>query len=352
MKNNYVVLDSVASDGKQSKTPLGRINIISTQKTPKMLDLKYIAKLTECLDGKFILNFGAVKLPEIEKEITKVTILNPVKGVEIAKNKILTKRELLKHNIDFCTTYIFSKGEVIKIGETDTIIKDLCTIQFPAVLKKKEGSKGEGMVVVKDVEELRTILNNPIPVLGKFFTANYNKTQILSRYFLEEIFNKGVYNEIRVHGSPILQRVPVYYDFTHIIETEEGNIDASEAFYNNKGVVFVTQKFSKANEDGEFIFGKNINLGAAYWSRSKFLRNMPKYKGIDSIMTAAVNSVKAVKLDLGAVDVVFTRSGKYAVLEVNSAPAIAGDNDTRTLQCYNEAIPMILAKKNHIKYAE
>ena len=54
----------------------------------------------------------------------------------------------------------------------------------------------------------------------------------------------------------------------------------------------------------------------------------------DDIKTLAVNAVKALGLDFGAVDVVMTSRGTAKVLEVNTAPALEGT----TLKKYSEAI--------------
>lgn len=54
----------------------------------------------------------------------------------------------------------------------------------------------------------------------------------------------------------------------------------------------------------------------------------------ETIKTLAVNAVKALGLDFGAVDIVMTSRGTAKVLEVNTAPALEGT----TLKKYSEAI--------------
>lgn len=336
-------------DSNKKPITYKNITILTTQVSTKHLNLQQMYDLLgDQYNREVIINFGNTE-PHTIQTLVKPIIINKIESIKKAINKVETKRILLKKRVPVCKGYIFKNSSVYLItDDEDTLLTehDLESIQFPAVFKKKAGSKGAGMLVVNNLEEMTNVLKNPIKYLGKFLPQCKSITSILSRYFLEEIFNKGKFNEVRMHGSYLLERVPVYYQFKHEIETSEGLIDASEAFYSNNGIIFETQKFSKTTPDGETIFGKNVSLGAAYWSRSKFHSLLPKYKDFDKIRKGCINAIKALNLDIAAVDIVFTRSGEFAILEVNTAPALFSDNDTRTLQCYNQAIPVIIEKKS------
>lgn len=338
------------------KNPLTykNLTLVSTQLSHKNINLSEIYKQLT-IPAKIVqvfLNFGHSNenvFVEDSRYLKHIIINNP-KYVGNTSNKVTFKKILLNNDLPVCTGYYISKGQLYRIAKGEDVLADISEVSFPVVAKKKVGSKGEGMVYLATVEDFNNFVNNIIDC-RKYFGAvgkNYTKTQILSRYFFEEVFNgdKG-YNEVRVHVAKQLYNWPFRSTVSHTAVSSEGErIDLSEVIQNDRGILFCIQKFSKSSEeDAEIKFGKNIALGNAYWSRSKMLRNLPKYKGFDQMLEACQAVLKATNLDIAGIDVVFTRSGQFAFLEANTSPAICSDTDTRTLQTYMDALPVIIINK-------
>ena len=338
------------------KNPLNykNLTLVSTQLSHKNIDLSTIYKqlTTTAKVAQVFLNFGHSN-PDIlvkDSQYLKHVIINDPNQVAVTSNTVTFKKILLNNDLPVCTGYYISKGQLYRIAKDEDVLADISEVSFPIVAKKKVGSKGEGMVYLATVEDFNNFVDNIIECRKHFGIAgkNYTKTQVLSRYFFEEVFNgdKG-YNEVRVHVAKQLYNWPFRSTVSHTAVSSEGErVDLSEVIQNNKGILFCMQKFSKASEeDGEIKFGKNIALGNAYWSRSKMLRNLDKYKGFDQMLEACQAVLKATKLDIAGIDVVFTRSGQFAFLEANTSPAICSDTDTRTLQTYMDALAVIIINK-------
>jgi len=163
-------------------------------------------------------------------------------------------------------------------------------LEFPLVGKQIVGFKGHGMRLIENEEQLRTF-----------------RTTHLSGYFIEKFYNYA--REYRLHTT----RDHVFLSWRKLRRS-----DATERwFFNSTNCNWV----GEAHE----LFQRPDN-----WSE---------------LEASAINAVRAVGLDIGAVDIrVQSRSNPdYIVCEVNSAPAL-GDIGIETYR--NEIRNIIINKSN------
>jgi len=230
--------------------------------------------------------------------------------------------------------------QVMKKGEIDTtpfqLVSEPLKLKFPIVAKLRKGSGGKGMYLLNNEEDLE-----------KFKTTEKAK---LNLYFLEEMFNpRKEFNnhvkttkEFRIHFSNVLMGIRV--DYVDEIKVE-GKETTKEKHYSNNGVIFITKKLSKPDEEGNFKFGKNITAGNAY-----FVRDLGKVD--ENLMDYAIQDVcsllNILELDYAAVDVqICEETKKWNILEVNTAPGF-GEGEGITAGRYKTALVEIIKQKNKI----
>ena len=160
--------------------------------------------------------------------------------------------------------------------------------EFPLVGKQVVGFKGHGMQLIESVDQLRT-----------FIRTHDN------RYFIEKFYNYA--REYRIHATR---------DHAFLSWRKLRRSDATERwFFNSTNCNWVGQNHE--------LFQRPNNWG--------------------ELEAAAINAVRAVGLDIGAVDIrVQNRNNPdYIVCEVNSAPAL-GDVG---VEAYREEIRNIILTK-------
>jgi glutathione synthase/RimK-type ligase-like ATP-grasp enzyme len=175
-------------------------------------------------------------------------------------------------------------------------------LRFPIVVKRDISSRGKGIYKINTQEEL-----------NKFFeTHDYNK------YMFEEFHDYS--REYRLH----ITKDGCFYTCRKLLKEETP--EDKRWFRNDSNSVWILEDNPK--------FDKPIN-----W---------------DSIVEASVNSINAVGLDIGAVDVrvqsaknkkgILRENPKFVILETNSAPS----HGKITSEKYLEVIPKLLTDKYNL----
>lgn len=272
--------------------------------------------------------------------------LNTPEAVENSSHKLRTKELLVKNNIP---TPAYATG-----GQMGEFIKN--DSNFPCVFKRISGSGGEGMVVCKTRDEAVAFLQ---------------KKQ--SGYFVEKIFQPNLKQcrEYRIHVSPWLAGVEVRFSLARPVD-DEGNPQMDLEHYSLRGEIFSMRKkmTKEATEAGHF--GRNLNLGHAFFS-TNFSKTEVKDKkrGVtvqmdwDFMVDDCVRAVESLGLDFGAVDILWdSETGTHTILEVNSAPsmgaelmqvrtatAVPKEHPLYTFHAYQVALPLVVkAKQDYIKF--
>lgn len=98
-------------------------------------------------------------------------------------------------------------------------------------------------------------------------------------------------------------------------------------------VILYQKKSRRVNEDGEVETAEGAdadvrNLASNWVYRTGNLRRLERVENL------AIDAIKAVGLDFGAVDIIMDNNGDVYVLEVNSAPGLG---NTDTLEAYTDA---------------
>lgn len=194
--------------------------------------------------------------------------LNPIQSVINSSNKFIMK-QLFKDNNVKSTNFYF--------------LNNLPKNNFPLLAKKKFGSKGKGMVKINNQEELDNFLNTN--------TTNY---------YFEEYFSGC--REYRLHVSEL----DCFYSCRKMRKRDAEN----RWYFNSTNCVWITEKIKITDDNDIFIkFSENDNE----------LFNKPE--SWNEIIEHCQKAIKAVGLDLGAVDVRVNKKGDFRILETNSAPA-------------------------------
>lgn len=211
---------------------------------------------------KSIVRFGSSSTSDIKKE------LNSIEGVKVSSSKLLMKAAFKKAGV---FTPEYSKSPLDS---------------FPQVAKKNYGSRGRGMKLLNNKEEL-----------DKFLKGNTNG------YYYEEYFNGC--REYRLHISAL----GCFYACRKMRKT-----DAKERwFFNNSNCVW----FLESNE--------------------KF----DKPKTWNTIIKHCQKALIEVGLDFAAFDVRVNKKGEFRLIECNSAPSLA----TVGIEKYENHIPKLLKHK-------
>jgi len=214
---------------------------------------------------------------------------NSVEAIRNSANKLLMKQCF---TADEVKTAKWIKGEM-------STIEDIVALEFPLVLKHIFGSRGTGNYLVRRQEELETILQ------GK----------TLANYIFEKFYNYS--REYRLHVT----EDGCFYTCRKMLKSDTAEED--RWFRNDSNSVWIVEE----NES----FDKPVN-----W---------------DLCVSESVKALKAVGLDVGAVDLriqsKLDKDGRtrenpdFIIVEINSAPSFG----EITAQKYIEEIPKILKRK-------
>lgn len=227
--------------------------------------------------------------------------VNSVEAVKTSSNKMLMKRRFKENLVNTAIwaeldTYVDVNDESI---EFSTDVTGVNSIKFPVVAKHIYGSRGTGNFLLKSKEEFN----------------NWKQGKELSKYIIEKFYNYS--REYRLHVTS----EGCFYTCRKMLKSDTP--EENRWFRNDSNSVWVLEENDK--------FDKPIN-----W---------------DEVVDHSVRALKAVGLDIGAIDVKIQSSknnnGEYRercdfiILETNSAPSFG----EITLMKYKEEIPKVLKNK-------
>ena len=233
---------------------------------------------------------------------SKLVEINTVDAVNNSRSKVLMKTAFDKAGVKTSEWYTFFNDSVgnLQVGKAQTTtaiaLKDL---PYPMIAKKIYGQKGIGMQMVNNEAEMTAFIRDTV-------ISGLNKT----RYYLESYY---AYNrEYRLHV------------------TEEG------CFYTCRKVLKADAK--------ERWFRNDSNCNWLVESNEKF----DKPVNWDKCIEHSVKALKAVGLDIGAVDLRIQSSQykdgnkrkdpDFIVIEINSAPAFGKITEEKYIEQLNKLI--------------
>jgi len=165
---------------------------------------------------------------------------------------------------------------------------NLGDLEYPILAKNRLSYQGRGMVKIDNQEQYEA------------FKRSHN----LDAYILERYYNYA--REYRLHCTQ-----------------EE---------------CFLTWRKLRRHDAEERWFFNSHNCN--WVGENHRLFNKPR--NWEEIIKASINAIKAVGLDIGAVDCRVAADGKFIILEVNSAPALGAQG----LQCYQNQIKQLIHAQN------
>lgn len=216
---------------------------------------------------------------------------NSVQAVRNSSNKLLMKTKFKENGVITPDWWVYSQGQFRKFNSTDaSAVTPIESLPLPIVAKHIYGSRNSGNTLIKTLEELKSYMVNKNH-------SNY----IYERYF-------GAVREYRLH------------------------INEDECFYT-------CRKMLKEDTPEDHRWYRN-DSNCVWIKEDNALFNKPS--SWNDIVEESIKALKAVGLDVGAVDVKVKGNGvDFKILEINSAPSF-GDI---TLEKYSEVIPKILKSK-------
>ena len=233
------------------------------------------------------------------RPLTSVVECNTVEAVKNSSNKLLMKQKFRDNNVKTAAWYTYDRTFFLVDYDEGSYEKRINDLPYPIVAKHIYGSRGTGNTLIKNAQEMTNFLNG--------------KTH--SNYIFEKFYN---YNrEYRLH----VDSEGCFYACRKLIKNDTP--EDQRWYRNDSNCVWIM-------EDNE-SFSRPNN-----W---------------DSIISESVKALKAVGLDIGAIDLKIQSNvdgdgnnrpnPEFIILETNSAPSFG----TITLQKYTTQLPIILKRK-------
>lgn len=220
--------------------------------------------------------------------------INTVEAISNSSSKARMKECFRRDSVRTAIAFLFTAGIAVRFDSNQRISYE--DLPYPLIAKPINGSRGNGIFLIKDVSELRSFLTNKEP----------------SHYLVEKYYNFS--REYRLHIS----KNGCFYTNRKMVKNETPE---NERFVrNDKNCVWILETNP--------LFDKPSN-----W---------------EEIENESIKALNAVGLDVGAVDV-RTQSPKntsdkyvdFIIVEINSAPSF-GEGTTEK---YLEELPKLLMDK-------
>lgn len=282
------------------------------------LGIKRVAHKNSRFKGNkdtLIINWGASKVSE---EVAKCTILNPPQAVALASNKLETFKTLNPPLLKTRKVFVGGMNHDLRLdhdvfdGVADDFVGD---IEHPRYGKlrvlERAPAPDNGMVV--RTPEFTTNRGEAINWLIKGFT-------VVERHILNGNSGAGIRLVEPVKpgfekaDENIIQKCPLYVKYVPKKQEYRIHVCGGEAVdiqrkARRKDVADDAINWKVRNHDNGFIFARNEGVPVP-----------------PDVIAQATIAVKALGLDFGAVDVIFSdKEQKAYVLEVNTAPGLAGE---------------------------
>lgn len=254
--NNFV-------NSEKSKT-LRSMLMAAAEENKIKLEMKKTGELCQAVGSGFgdLPDFGIFWDKDVNLaarlENAGLRLFNSAHGVEFCDNKVKTYGELARAGVAFPKTFCSPKTyKGIGYSNTDFVKKAAKELGFPLIIKEAYGSFGQQVYLAKDMPETLKIVR-----------LMEDREFVIQEYVS---YSSGRDVRINVVGDKVV---------------------ASIYRYNERD------------------FRSNISNGGS----------MKEYTASDAQAELAVKACKALGLDFGGVDVLFSQSGKPVVCEVNSNP--------------------------------
>jgi glutathione synthase/RimK-type ligase-like ATP-grasp enzyme len=232
------------------------------------------------------------------RPVTNLVECNTVEAVKTSANKLAMKTAFFRNNVKTAIWFTCLNGVTFVDGQSAARV-DIGNLPYPIVAKHHFGSRGTGNTLINSRAELETFMT------GK----------TLSSYIFEKFYNYS--REYRLH----VDSEGCFYTCRKLLK--EDTPEENRWFRNDSNSVWIL-------EDNP-SFDKPAN-----W---------------DAIVAECVKALKAVKLDVGAIDLriqspksrhVDAQNPDFIILETNSAPSFG----EKTLEKYLVQLPIILKRKH------
>lgn len=220
--------------------------------------------------NRVVYRLGSTHQGRYDKEI------NSVESILNSSSKLRMKRCFDKGLVK--TTQYWTDYKDIPIDNEET---------FPIVAKIINGSRGRGMVKIDNKEQFENFIRN-----------RYHKG-----YYFEKYFNSA--KEYRVHYHV---GTGAFYSLRKL--REEGAKD--RWYFNSNNCVWINEFEPIRDNNGRFV---------KFSEKRQDLFDIPA--NWNDIINEVGKAVKAVGLDIAAVDVRVKKNGEFVILETNSAPGLA-----------------------------
>lgn len=282
-----------------------------------------------------VINWGASKLPE---EVGKCKVINRVEAVAIASNKLLTFQKINPKAVAG-QRRIYHKDypkDVIALSDThdifdyveDDFVGELVPgtaayKNYPGYVVMDAKKVHEGVIVrtPQYTDQWRTAqiwLNEGFTVVERHVLNGNSGEGIILRE--PDVDDDGDAPRVDRQCPLFVKYVPKKQEWRiHVCSGKAVDIQRKA---RRKDVADEDVNWKIRNHDNGFIFARNEGIECP-----------------QDVINQAVNAVKAIGLDFGAVDVIFNEKEKQAyVLEVNTAPGLSGS----TLEGYTERFKDII----------
>jgi len=214
----------------------------------------------------------------------KYSEINTAKACEISGNKILMKRRFTRGRVTTAPWFVPSGA---RIGDVYHQIEYYLNRWKILIMKRKNSSKGKGIYLVKTLDDFK-----------KVYEENIKSIEELKNYIVEKYFTYS--REYRIHV------------------TKDGYFLANRKMLIN---------------EAEDRWHRHANNSVWINEQNEMFDRPSNW---DNLVQDCVNALKAVGLDIGAVDVkiqsehnkkgVKNENPKWIILEINSAPALGEDS--------------------------
>jgi len=240
------------------------------------------------------------------------SVINHPDKIRTNRNKLETLKVLKNAGVPVAD-YIDSGGVLASLDNARSVIN------LPVVGRKKYHQGGKGFWTCLTKGQVRKAINQ-----GAEYFQNY--LDIVDEYRLH-VFNGKVIN---------MQRKVERSNMTAAYKEQHGNRITNIADKNNvnldkETMDYVLENLGKREERPDQIIKSNTRG----W----------KFSQIKTVKTdlkkAAVDAVKAIGLDFGAVDCCMTEDGKPYIIEVNTGPGLQGTSFDAYVSAFKDAIAAI-----------
>lgn len=272
------------------------------------LDLKRIAHKNSRFKGKkdtLVINWGASKVSE---EVGKCTILNQPQAVKLASDKLLAFTEWNKANRKLRKINVAGKNHDLSL---DHDVFNNVDADYVGPLDHPRYGKVQ---ILEAAPQGNEFVRTPPFTTDKAEAFRWlaRGMTVVERHVLNGNSGAGI-RLVESGGEEAISRAPLYVQYIPKKQEYRIHVCGGQAVdiqrkARRKDVADEDINWKIRNHDNGFVFARNED-------------------GVvpPDVIVQAVNSVKILGLDFGAVDVIFNdKEQKAYVLEVNTAPGLSG----------------------------